>query len=53
MLTQVYSEHFAGTLFTGVAHQQSTIGPTRALVPSGHTAGWEFRVEVWLNDSGP
>jgi hypothetical protein len=53
MLTQVYAEHFAGSLFTGVAHQQVTIGAVRALLPSGHVAGWEVRVEVWLNDSGP
>lgn len=51
MLTQIYSELAAGTLFSGVACNEVTIGDCQPTGdPSGGTAGWSLRIQVPLND---
>lgn len=51
LLTQIYAEHFASTLFQGVSCEAVTIGTLRPVGdPSGGTAGWEMTVDLALND---
>ena len=56
MMTQIYGEHFVNpqTLFTGASCSSVSFGDPSSLgSPQGGTAGWEWTIEVGLNDAGP
>lgn len=53
LYTHFIAERAAGTLIDGVACDGVGIGDMTPIAPSGGTAGWEFGIDLMLNDAGP
>ena len=53
LYTHIIAERAAGDLVVGLSCDGVGVGNLTPIAPSGGTAGWEFTIEIALNDAGP